>query len=50
VLPESVAGSLMLVKLWKDLIVLHCLVSSVDMNEILDPLAKWVTRLVGKDL
>jgi hypothetical protein len=38
-LPESVASSLLLVEFWKDLVVLPCLVSSIDMNEIQDPLA-----------
>jgi hypothetical protein len=29
--------------------VLPCLVSSVEVYEIHDPVVKWVTRLVGKD-
>jgi hypothetical protein len=33
-LPESVTGFLKLVELWKSLVVLPCLVSSVEMNEI----------------
>jgi hypothetical protein len=48
-LPESVAGFLELVKLWKCLVMLPYLVSSVEMNGIYKPLGKWVIRLVGKD-
>jgi hypothetical protein len=48
-LPESVAGFFKLVELWKGLVVLPYLVSSVEMNGISRPLSKWVTRLVGKD-
>jgi hypothetical protein len=47
---ESVAGFLELVELWKDLVVLPYLVSSVEMNGISRPLVKLVTRLVGKDV
>jgi hypothetical protein len=49
-LPEPVEGFLELVELWKGLIVIPCLVSSVEMNGISIPLGKWVTRLVGKDV
>jgi hypothetical protein len=42
-LPESVVGFLELVELWKDLIVLPCLVSSVEMNGTSRPLGNWVT-------
>jgi hypothetical protein len=48
-LPESVAGLLELAKLWKGLVLLPCLVSSIEMNGISRPLGKWVTQLVGKD-
>jgi hypothetical protein len=36
-LPESIAGFLKLVELWKGLIVLPCLVSAVEVYEIHDP-------------
>jgi hypothetical protein len=49
-LPESVAGFLELVELCKGLVVLPCLVSSVEMNVISRPLGKWVIRLMGKDV
>jgi hypothetical protein len=42
-LPESVAGFLKLVELWKGLVVLPCLISSVEMNGKSWPLSKWVT-------
>jgi hypothetical protein len=45
---ETVAGFLKLVELYKGLVVLHCLVSSVEMNETSRPLGNGVTRLVGK--
>jgi hypothetical protein len=45
---ESVAGFLELVDLCKGLVVLPCLVLSVEINGISRPLGKWVTRLVGK--
>jgi hypothetical protein len=48
--PESVAGFLKLVELWKGLIVLPCLVSSVEMNGTSRPLGKWITWLVGKHM
>jgi hypothetical protein len=48
-LSESVAGFLELVELWKGLVVLPCLVSSIEMNETSRPLGKWVAWLVGKD-
>jgi hypothetical protein len=48
-LPESVAGFLELVELWKGLVVLPHLVSSVEMNGTSRPLGKWVAWLVGKD-
>jgi hypothetical protein len=41
--PESVAGFLELVELRKGLVVLPCLVSSVEMNETSRPLGNWVT-------
>jgi hypothetical protein len=47
-LPESVAGFLELVELWKGLIVPY-LVSSVEMNETSRSLGKWVAWLMGKD-
>jgi hypothetical protein len=49
-LPESVAGFLKLVELWKGLVVLPCLVSLVEMNGTSRPLGKWVAWLVGKDV
>jgi hypothetical protein len=39
-LPESIAGSLMLIELWKGLVVLPYVFSSVDMNGSRDPLSK----------
>jgi hypothetical protein len=48
-LPKSVAGFLELTELWKGLVALPCLVSSVEMNGKSRSLSKWVTRLVGKD-
>jgi hypothetical protein len=38
--PEPVAGFLELVELWKGLVVLPYLVSSIEMNEISRPLGK----------
>ena len=49
-LPETVVSLLELVELWKNLVVLPCIVSSVKMNEISRPLGRWVTRLVWKDV
>jgi hypothetical protein len=49
-LPESVAGFLELLELWKGLVVLPCLVSSVEMNGTSRPLRKWIAWLVGKDV
>jgi hypothetical protein len=49
-LPESVAGLLELVELWKGPVVLPCLISSVEMNGTSRPLGKWVAWLVGKDV
>lgn len=49
-LPESVASFLELVELWKGLVVLPRLVSSVEMNETSRPLGKQVAWLVGKDV
>ena len=40
---ESVAGFLGLVELWKGLVVLPCLVSSVEMSGKSRSLGKWVT-------
>jgi hypothetical protein len=40
----------MLVELWKSLVVLLCLVSSVEMNGKSWSLGKWVTWLMGKDV
>jgi hypothetical protein len=48
--PKIVAGLLKLVELWKDLVVVHCLVSSVEMNRKSRSLGKWVTHFVGKDV
>jgi hypothetical protein len=48
-LVETTAGFLKLVKLCKGLVVLPCLVSSVEMNGISRLLGKWVTLLMGKD-
>jgi hypothetical protein len=42
-LPESLACFLELVELWKDILVLPCLVSSVEMNGKSRSLGKWVT-------
>jgi hypothetical protein len=39
-----------LVELCKGLVVVPCLVSSVEMNGKSRSLGKWVTRLVGKDV
>jgi hypothetical protein len=47
---ETVADFLKLVELCKDLVMLPCLVSSVEMNGKSRSLGKWVTRLVGKDV
>jgi hypothetical protein len=47
---ETVAGFLKLVELCKGLVVVPCLVSSVEMNGKSPSLGKWVTRLVGKDV
>jgi hypothetical protein len=49
-LVETLAGFLKLVELCKGLVVLPCLVSSVEMNGISRCLGRWVTRLVGKDV
>jgi hypothetical protein len=46
---RNVAGFLKLVELCKGLVVVPCLVSSVEMNGKSRSLGKWVTRLVGKD-
>jgi hypothetical protein len=40
-LSESVAGLLELVELWKGLVLLPCLVSSIEMNGTFRPLSKW---------
>jgi hypothetical protein len=40
---ETVVGFLKLVELCKGLVVLPCLVSSVEMNGTSRPLGKWVT-------
>jgi hypothetical protein len=45
---KTIAGFLKLVELCKGLVVLPCLVSSVEMNGKSRSLGKWVTRLVGK--
>jgi hypothetical protein len=45
---ETVESFLKLVKLCKGLVVLPCLVSSVEMNEKSRSLSKWVTQFVGK--
>jgi hypothetical protein len=45
---ETVTGFLKVVELCKGLVVLPCLVSSVEMNGKLRSLGKWVTQLVGK--
>jgi hypothetical protein len=49
-LPKSVVGFLKLMELWKGLVVLPCLIFLVEMNGIRDPLGKWVTQLVSKDV
>jgi hypothetical protein len=46
--PESISGFLKLVELWKDHVVLPCLVSSVEMNGTSRPLGKWVAWLECK--
>ena len=46
---ETVAGFLRIVELYKGLVVVPCLVSSVEINGKSRSLGKWVTRLVGKD-
>jgi hypothetical protein len=48
-LPESVVGFLELVELWEGLVVLPCLVSSVEINGTYRPLGKCVAWLVDKD-
>jgi hypothetical protein len=48
--PESVVGFLKLVELWKGLVVLPCLVSSVEMNGTSRPHDKWAAWLVGKNV
>jgi hypothetical protein len=48
-LTSSVAGFLELVELWKGLVVLPFLVSSVELNVTSRPLEEWVAWLVGKD-
>jgi hypothetical protein len=45
---ETVAGFLKLVELCKGLVVLPCLISSIEMNGKSWSLGKWVTWLVGK--
>jgi hypothetical protein len=47
---ETVAGFLKLVELCKCLIMLPCLVSTVEMNGKSRSLGKWVTQHVGKDV
>jgi hypothetical protein len=47
---RTVAGFRKLVELWKGLVVVPCLVSSVEMNGKSRSLGKWVTRLVDKDV
>jgi hypothetical protein len=47
-LPETMIDFLILLELWKGLIVVPCLVFSVEMNGKSQSLGKWVTRLVGK--
>jgi hypothetical protein len=49
-LTETIAGFLKLLELCEGLVMLPCLVSSVEMNVISRPLGRWVTRLVGKDV
>jgi hypothetical protein len=49
-LPESVPSFLEQVELWKGLVVLPYLVSSVEMNGTSRPLGKWVAWLVDKDV
>jgi hypothetical protein len=46
---ETVAGFRKLVEFCKGLVVVPCLVTSVEMNGKSRSLSKWVTRLVGKD-
>jgi hypothetical protein len=46
---ETIAGFLKLVELCKVLVVLPCLISSVEMNGKSRSLGKWVTHLGGKD-
>jgi hypothetical protein len=46
---DTVAGFLRIVELCKGLVVVPCLVSSVEINWKSRSLGKWVTRLVGKD-
>jgi hypothetical protein len=41
-------GILELVELWKDLVVLPCLASSVEVYGLRTTRGKWVTQLVGK--
>jgi hypothetical protein len=42
----TIAGLLKLVQLWKGLVVVPCLFSSVEMNGKSRSLGKWLTRLV----
>jgi hypothetical protein len=45
---EIVADFLKLVELCKGLVVLPCLIASMEMNGKSRSLGKWVTQLVGK--
>jgi hypothetical protein len=47
---ETVVDFWKLVELYKDLVVVSCLVSSAEMNGKSRSLGKWVTRLMGKDV
>jgi hypothetical protein len=44
-LPETIVGILELVELWKGLVVLPYLASSVEVYGSVQPYGKWVTRL-----
>jgi hypothetical protein len=46
---ETVAGFLKLVELCKDLVVVPCLASLIEVYGSDQPHGKWVTRFVGKD-
>jgi hypothetical protein len=48
--PKIVVGILELVELWKGLVVVPCLASSLEVYGVPSTCGKWVTRFVGKDV